>query len=245
MSIITVGDTEVEYEQTGSGPDLLLVHSLLTEMTVFDSMLLALVGNAPNGHRVTRLNLPGFGNSAPVVCEGLAAHADHLARAIKALHLPETTAVFGNGFGSFVVLQLAIRNPHMFGKLLVADTGAMFPEAGRAPFRGMLWDGDRIKGARHGCQGSRADDWHPPSLSCSRLRSRLLACGSRGWDRSRPVLHGGEWPDHAHRRRDAARRDGTDDFDGERHRHWVNLSRRRAQVRQQRHFRLGALRAQR
>ena len=137
MAIITVGDTEVEYEQEGRGPDLLLVHSLLTEMTVFESLLPALVGDASNGHRVTRLNLPGFGGSAPVVCEGLAAHADHLARAIKALHLPDTTAVFGNGFGSFVVLALAIRQPAMFGKVLVADTGAIFPEAGRAPFRGM------------------------------------------------------------------------------------------------------------
>ena len=137
MAIITVGNTEVEYEQAGSGADLLLVHSLLTEMTVFDGMLPGLTAGAPGGHRVTRLNLPGFGGSAPVVCEGLAAHADHLARAIKALHLPETTAVFGNGFGAFVVLALAIRQPAMFGKLLVADTGAMFPEDGRAPFRGM------------------------------------------------------------------------------------------------------------
>ena len=141
MAIITVGDTEVEYEQAGQGPDLLLVHSLLTEMTVFESVMPALTA----AHRVTRLNLPGFGGSAPVVCEGLAAHADHLARAIKALHLPESTAVFGNGFGSFVVLQLAIRNPHMFGKLLVADTGAMFAEAGRAPFRAMA-QGVRAKG---------------------------------------------------------------------------------------------------
>ena len=133
MAIITVGDTEVEYEQAGRGPDLLLVHSLLTEMTVFDGMLPALTAT----HRVTRLNLPGFGGSAPVVCEGLEAHADHLARAIKALHLPETTAVFGNGFGSFVVLALAVRQPAMFGKLLAADTGAVFHEAGRAPFRAM------------------------------------------------------------------------------------------------------------
>ena len=133
MGLITVGDTEVEYEQAGKGPDLLLVHSLLTEMTVFESVMPALTA----GQRVTRLNLPGFGSSAAMVCEGLAAHADHLARAIKALHLPDTTAVFGNGFGSFVVLALAIRQPAMFGKLLVADTGAIFPEAGRAPFRGM------------------------------------------------------------------------------------------------------------
>jgi 3-oxoadipate enol-lactonase len=123
----------MEYEQAGSGPDLLLVHSLLTEMTVFDPVLAALTAR----HRVTRVNLPGFGASSPVDFQGLAGIADHLARSIKALDLPETVAVFGNGFGAFVVLKLAIRHPEVFGPMLVADTGAVFPETGRAPFRAM------------------------------------------------------------------------------------------------------------
>jgi 3-oxoadipate enol-lactonase len=133
MAIVTVGSHSMEYEQAGSGPDLLLVHSLLTEMTVFEPVLAALTAR----HRVTRVNLPGFGASTPVDFQGLAGVADQLARGIKALDLPETTAVFGNGFGAFVVLKLAIRYPEMFGPMLVADTGAIFPETGRAPFRGM------------------------------------------------------------------------------------------------------------
>jgi 3-oxoadipate enol-lactonase len=133
MAIVTVGSHSMEYEQAGSGPDLLLVHSLLTEMTVFEPVLSALTAR----HRVTRVNLPGFGASSPVDCKGLAGVADQLARCIKALDLPETTAVFGNGFGAFVVLKLAIRHPEVFGPMLVADTGAIFPETGRAPFRGM------------------------------------------------------------------------------------------------------------
>ncbi len=133
MAIVTVGSHSMEYEQAGSGPDLLLVHSLLTEMTVFEPVLAALTTR----HRVTRVNLPGFGASSPVDFKGLAGVADQLARCIKALDLPESTAVFGNGFGAFVVLKLAIRHPEVFGPLLVADTGAMFPETGRAPFRGM------------------------------------------------------------------------------------------------------------
>lgn len=133
MAIVTVGSHSMEYEQAGSGPDLLLVHSLLTEMTVFEPVLAALTAR----HRVTRVNLPGFGDSSPVDFKGLAGVADQLARCIKALDLPETTAVFGNGFGAFVVLKLAIRHPEVFGPMLVADTGAVFPETGRAPFRGM------------------------------------------------------------------------------------------------------------
>jgi pimeloyl-ACP methyl ester carboxylesterase len=53
------------------------------------------------------------------------------------LKLPRDTTVFGNGFGAFVALELAIRHGGRFGRLIVADTLAAFPEAARAPFRGM------------------------------------------------------------------------------------------------------------
>ena len=133
MAMVTVGSHSMEYEQAGSGPHLLLVHSLLTDMTVFEPVLAALTAR----QRVTRVNLPGFGDSSPLDCKGLAGVAEQLARCIKALDLPETTAVFGNGFGAFVVQKLAIRHPEVFGPMLVADTGAVFAETGRAPFRGM------------------------------------------------------------------------------------------------------------
>jgi 3-oxoadipate enol-lactonase len=51
--------------------------------------------------------------------------------------LPKDTSVFGNGFGAFVALELAIRHGERFGRLIVADTLAAFPEPARAPFRGM------------------------------------------------------------------------------------------------------------
>jgi pimeloyl-ACP methyl ester carboxylesterase len=53
------------------------------------------------------------------------------------LKLPADTTVFGNGFGAFVALELAIRHGSRFGRLIVADTLAAFPEPARAPFRGM------------------------------------------------------------------------------------------------------------
>ena len=129
----TVNGVQVEYDQQGAGAPLFLIHSLLTELTVFDVMLPRLTKE----RRVTRLNLPGFGASAPVELASVAAHADHVARAIDALELPTDTTVFGNGFGAFVALELAIRHSSRFGRLIVADTLAAFPEPARAPFRGM------------------------------------------------------------------------------------------------------------
>jgi 3-oxoadipate enol-lactonase len=128
-----VDDGKVEYEQRGDGPPLLLIHSLLTELTVFDHLLPALAA----GHRVTRINLPGFGASTPVKLDTVAAHADHVARVMDALDLPRATAVFGNGFGAFVCLELAIRHGEGFDRLIVADCVAAFPEPARVPFRNM------------------------------------------------------------------------------------------------------------
>jgi len=123
----------VEYDQRGAGAPLLLIHSLLTELTVFDVMLPRLAEK----RRVTRINLPGFGASPPLELTTVAAHADHVARVMDALELPRDTTVFGNGFGAFVALELAIRHGARFGKLVVADALAAFPEPARVPFRAM------------------------------------------------------------------------------------------------------------
>ena len=133
MALVTVGGAQVEYDQRGAGPQLLLIHSLLTELTVFDRVLPALAET----RRVTRINLPGFGASSPLPLLTVAEHAGHVARVMDMLELPRDTAVFGNGFGAFVALELAIRHGRRLGRLMVADTLAAFPERARVPFRVM------------------------------------------------------------------------------------------------------------
>jgi len=123
----------VEHDRQGRGPDLLLIHSLLTELTVFDRILPGLAA----AYRVTRINLPGFGRSTPIALHSVADHAEHVARVMDELELPRDTTVFGNGFGAFVVLELGIRHGARFGRLIAADALAAFPEAARVPFRGM------------------------------------------------------------------------------------------------------------
>src|SRR3989454_42729 len=104
MPLLELEQARVEYDQHGKGaPQLLLLHSLLTELTVFDGVLSKLA----KSRRVTRINLPGFGRSTPVQLDSVGAHADHVARVMGALELPRDTDVFGNGFGAFVALALA------------------------------------------------------------------------------------------------------------------------------------------
>ena len=133
MPTVKVHGNDVEYTRSGTGPDLLLLHSLLTDATVFERV----VPELAQRHRVTCVNLPGFGASAPVALESVADHADHVAAAMDALQLPPKTDLFGNGFGAFVALQAAIRHGARLGRVLVADVVPAFPDAARAPFRMM------------------------------------------------------------------------------------------------------------
>lgn len=133
MSLAKIRGQSFEYTQSGAGPDLVLVHSLLTDATVFERVLPQLAA----AHRVTTINLPGFGATAPVELNSVADHADWLAEAMDVLRLPNATDIFGNGFGAFVVLELAIRNGRQVSNVMVADVVPAFPDPAKIPFRVM------------------------------------------------------------------------------------------------------------
>ncbi len=115
---------------TGDGPPVWVFHSLLADA----GSCTPLAASLSRSHRVTVPDLPGFGGSAPVDT-GLEPVADRLALAIKEAGSP--VALIGNGYGSFVALTLALRHPALVSRLLLAGTGAVFDEPGRAAFRGM------------------------------------------------------------------------------------------------------------
>jgi 3-oxoadipate enol-lactonase len=122
----------VNAAQAGQGRPLLLFHSLLSDRASFD----AIVPELAKSFRVIVPELPGFGGSHAVT-GGLAAVADRMAEAVKEAADGEQAIVLGNGYGGFVALQMAIRHPAIAGKLVLADCGAAFSEAGRDAFRNM------------------------------------------------------------------------------------------------------------
>ena len=130
MAMINAGGAKVDVEQTGKGRDLVLLHSLLTDRSVFDRV-------APNlKYRVTLINLPGYGGSSPAGAD-IESYADRVADALDALRLPKQTAILGNGFGGFIAVMLAVRHGARFGRLIAAPALAGFPEAARQPFHRM------------------------------------------------------------------------------------------------------------
>jgi len=116
---------------SGEGTPLFLFHSLLSDRASFD----AIAPQLARSHRVIVPELPGFGGSK-AVSGGLAAVADRMAEAVSEAG-GKDAIVLGNGYGGFVALQMAIRHPTIARKLILADCGAAFSEAGREAFRTM------------------------------------------------------------------------------------------------------------
>ncbi len=116
----------------GTGRPIVLFHSLLADNTSFDLIRPELART----HQVITLSLPGFAGSDFVGSE-LEVVADHIALALTSLDLPQKPILLGNGYGGFIALTTAIRHPDLAARLVLADCGAAFSEAGRAAFRGM------------------------------------------------------------------------------------------------------------
>jgi 3-oxoadipate enol-lactonase len=132
MEIAVKDGGKLDIEQTGSGRDLVLLHSLLTDRSAFERVVPALSA----GRRLTLVNLPGYGASSPAG-DDIESYADRVAELIPALGLPACTDVLGNGFGGFIALSLATRHGTLFDRLIVADALAAFPEPAKLPLRNL------------------------------------------------------------------------------------------------------------
>jgi 3-oxoadipate enol-lactonase len=132
MTVIKIDGADLDVVQTGSGRDLVLLHSLLTDRSAFDLV----VPELSKTHRLTLVNLPGYGGSSPAG-EDVESYADRVAGLFAALHLPRQTDVLGNGFGGFIAVALAARHGVKFGRLIVADALAAFPDPAKQPLRSL------------------------------------------------------------------------------------------------------------
>ena len=118
--------------EQGAGTPLFLFHSLLSDRASFD----AVTPRLAESFRVVIPELPGFGRSQ-AVAGGLAAVADRMAELVREIAAGGEAIVLGNGYGGFVALQMAVRHPGLATRLILADCGAAFSEAGRQAFRNM------------------------------------------------------------------------------------------------------------
>jgi 3-oxoadipate enol-lactonase len=132
MAIVAAGRGKLDVEQTGSGRNLVLLHSLLTDRSAFDRVVPSLSAT----RRLTLVNLPGYGASSPAG-DDVESYADRVAELFPALDLRPQSDVLGNGFGGFVALSLATRHGTLFDRLIVADALAAFPDPAKLPLRNL------------------------------------------------------------------------------------------------------------
>ncbi|MGZ4313224.1 MAG: alpha/beta fold hydrolase [Solirubrobacteraceae bacterium] len=111
----------VAIDERGAGEPLVLLHGLGTAQQIWSLV----TGPLAARRRVITLDLPGFGESAPVG-DGfdLDEVADRLARALAARHVPAPFDLVGHSLGGAVALTLAAHRPRLVRRLvLVAPAG--------------------------------------------------------------------------------------------------------------------------
>lgn len=123
--------SNLDFEITGQGPDIILLHSLLSDNTSFAD----LVDRLSSKRRLILVNMPGFGTSPPAA--PLEGYASEILSLMDDLSLPQTTDIIGNGLGSFAALTMAIQGPGRFNRMVLLGGAIAFPEPGRETFRKM------------------------------------------------------------------------------------------------------------
>jgi pimeloyl-ACP methyl ester carboxylesterase len=126
---ITTANGMLTAARAGSGRDIVILHSLLTDRTAFDPVLPALA----QSHRVTLVNLPGFHGSEPVMAL-LDAYIARIEDGFEEFGIKRDSIVMGNGFGGTVALAFALAHPDRMSKLVLCDAAPGFPEAGKQAF---------------------------------------------------------------------------------------------------------------
>ncbi len=133
-----INDIDVHYEVTGSGPWLTLSHSLATTLDMWQPQLQSL------GQHFTllRYDTRGHGGtSAPAAPYTLAQLADDAQALLQHLGVARTHWL-GLSMGGMIGQTLAIRQPQLLHRVVLADTTGQVPPAGA-----QMW-ADRVRIAR-------------------------------------------------------------------------------------------------
>ena len=134
----------VDVEHRGSGPDLVILHSLLADRSAFERVAPVLAKK----RRVWLVNLPGYGASLPAGAS-VEDYADRMAAFIKKLPVASPVDVLGNGFGGFISVALCARQGALVRRLIAAPALVAFPEPAKQPLRGLA---ERV--AKEGMSGA-------------------------------------------------------------------------------------------
>lgn len=119
MATLRVADLEIHYEQTGSGPPLVLLHGGFVDMKMWEPQVAALAGS----YRILRYDLRGHGLTGPSRENRYTVEhfAEDLRGLLDGLGL-ERVALCGLSLGGMIAQAFAARYPERLRALVLADT---------------------------------------------------------------------------------------------------------------------------
>ncbi len=176
-----IGGVEIEYEATGAGPALLLLHAFPLGLFMWEPQAEALAAT----HRVVRFDARGFGGSAagngPLTMEAI---ADDGAALLDHLGIERAT-VAGCSMGGYAALAFVRRHPQRLTGLVLQDTRAGADTVEAKANRATLAAKVRAEGP-----GAAVEAFLPKLLGetthrerpelAARLRERILATSPQG-----------------------------------------------------------------
>lgn len=119
MPLIRANGIRLNYEQAGSGPEVVMVHGLAANLAFW---YLKSVPFLRRDFRVTMYDLRGHGRSEmPASGYAPSVMADDLEALLDAL-AAEQVHLIGHSFGGAVALEFALRAPQRLASLTIADT---------------------------------------------------------------------------------------------------------------------------
>jgi pimeloyl-ACP methyl ester carboxylesterase len=116
MPTLPINGVDLAYDESGSGPPLLLIHAGIVDRRMWDDVLPAFAA----GHRVIRFDMRGYGDT-PLPSGEFVYGADVVAL-LAALDV-ERTSIIGVSMGGHVALDVAIAHPELVDRLVVLASG--------------------------------------------------------------------------------------------------------------------------
>jgi 3-oxoadipate enol-lactonase len=117
--IALVGDTEIAFDDIGSGLPVVFLHAFPLNRTMWDPQVSALVGEC----RCIPIDFRGFGESAVVGPYSMDRYADDVAGVLDSLQI-ERAVIAGLSLGGYVSFAFWRRHPQRVRALVLADTRA-------------------------------------------------------------------------------------------------------------------------
>jgi pimeloyl-ACP methyl ester carboxylesterase len=126
--IVPLGDVPLHVWSEGSGPPVLLLHGWGASSALLRPLAEKL---AAHGFAVHVPDLPGFGDTPPPgEAWTIYQYADLVADYVKRANIAPCAA-FGHSFGGRICLVLSAAQPHLFTKVILANSAGLRPQLPR------------------------------------------------------------------------------------------------------------------